>query len=456
MAVDVIVPPLSQTMDTLVLVEWLKAVGEEVSKGDPLFIVETDKANLDIEAPASGILRQVFAGAGDEVKVRSRIGVIAAPGEEMPPAPGAQPAAELETPEPLSVAERLGEAALTGPGGQPLPPERLQRVFASPRARRLAQEEGVPLAGVTATGSQHMIVERDVRAYVEAGAAAPVPAETQAPAVTPVARRLAEAAGLDLATVRPSRPGARVTRVDVEAALQEGAAETTVDVEWIEMPRVRQTIARRMVDSQQTAAEVTLMRDVDATALVRLRQRILEDLAEGDPRPTYTDLLLSIVARQLKCHPYANATVDGARVGLSQAVHVAVAVDTERGLVTPVVRHADKKGLLQLAWERAELVRRALDATITPDELTGGTFTVTNLGPLGIDAFTPIINPPQTAILGVGRIRPAPAVYDGELCIRQKMFLSLTFDHRAIDGAPAARFLQDVVRMIEKPHLMWL
>ena len=447
MAFDVIVPPLSQTMDTVVLVEWLKAVGDEVAKGEPLFVVETDKANLDVEAPASGVLRQVLAEPGEEVEVRSTIGLIAAPGEEIPEEPGLS-TFEPEAPRPVTAPARPASGAMTGPGDQPLPRERLDRIFASPRARRLAQQEGVPLAEVKATGPQRMIVERDVRAYLEARKATP--------AVTPVARRMAEATGLDLATISPAHLGARITRADVEAALEEREAAIVEGVRWIQLPTIRRTIARRMVESQQTAAEVTLTRDVDATELVRLREQILGELTEGDPRPTYTDILVSIVARQLKGHPYVNATTDGGRVGLNDAVHVAVAVDAERGLVMPVVRNADRKGILQLTHERAELVRRALDGTITSDELSGATFTITNLGPLGVDAFTPIINRPQTAILGVGRIRSAPAVHEGELCIRQLMVLSLTFDHRIIDGAPAARFLGDVAQLIEKPYLMWL
>jgi pyruvate dehydrogenase E2 component (dihydrolipoamide acetyltransferase) len=274
--------------------------------------------------------------------------------------------------------------------------------------------------------------------------------------VTPVARRVAESVGIDLAAVEPSRPGARITRADVEAALEKQEPAPAVGMQWVEMPSIRRTIARRMLESQQAAAEVTLMRDADATELVDLRKRILEELAAGDPRPTYTDLLVSILARALRKHPYANAITDGERIGLSEGIHIAIAVDTERGLLTPVVRDADRKGLLALAEERRALVDRTLDGSISPDELGGGTFTITNLGTLGVDAFTPIINPPQSAILGVGRIRTAAGVCDGQLCVRQFMFLSLTFDHRVIDGAPAARFLNDVVRMIEKPHLIWL
>jgi pyruvate dehydrogenase E2 component (dihydrolipoamide acetyltransferase) len=293
-----------------------------------------------------------------------------------------------------------------------------------------------------------MVVERDVEAYL-AG-------QKTTPPATPVARRMAQEAGLDLSAVTPERAGGRVTRTDVATVLSQQAAVVPEARHWVDLSPTRQTIARRMVQSQQVAAHVTLTREVDATELVRVREQILQELLAEDPRPTYTDFLVSIVARQLRQHPYVNATVDGERFALSEAIHLGVAVDTDRGLMVPVVRHVDRKGLLELTQERLELSERVLDGTVTPAELSGGTFTITNLGLFGVDAFTPIINPPQVAILGVGRIRSGPAVHQGELCIRQLMYLSLTFDHRLIDGAPAARFLGDIARFIEKPFLRWL
>ena len=449
MAVDILVPPLSQTMDTVVLVQWLREVGDEVVKGEPLFIIETDKANLEIESPASGTLQQILAEPGSDVPVRSTIGVIGS-ADEVAPAPP-QPSLGPEVTQPLDVTVRDGShssAAAKGPSGRPLPPHRQQRIFASPRARRLAQQEGVGLADVAPTGPQQMIVERDIRAYL---------AERKAPLkVTPVAKRLAEAAGLDLADAKPARPGERITRSDVEMALAARETDAPATIQWRDLSPTRRTIARRMAGSQQTAAEVTLTREVDATELVHLREQILRGLPEDRRRPTYTDLLMAIVARQLTRHPGMNAIADGERIGLSEEVHLALAVDSERGLVAPVLRNADDKGLLQLAEERVRLVERALDGSIAPEELSGGTFTITNLGSLGIDAFTPIINPPQAAILGVGRIRPAAAVFEGQLCVRQLMFLSLTFDHRLVDGGPAARFLRDVALSIESPYLAWL
>ncbi len=448
MAVDILIPPLSQTMDTVVLVQWLKRVGDNVVKGEPLFVIETDKANLDVEAPASGILKQVLAEPGAEVQVRSKIGLIAAPDEfgvtqSSPPATSSPEATAQARP------GQQPRAVVSGPKGEPLPPERQNRIFASPRARRLAEQAGVPLAKAMATGPLQMIVERDIKTYLTRQ-------ELAQPSATPVARRMAQEAGLDLSDISPERPGIRISRTDVAAALSRKTNLVQEGDQWVELSPTRQTIARRLLTSQQSTVPVTLTRQADSTELVHLRQQILADLADVEPRPTYTDFLVSIVARQLRQHPYLNATTEGERIRLSDGIHLGLAVDTERGLLVPVLRNADQKGLLQLARERTALVERALDGSINPAELSGGTFTLTNLGALGVDAFTPIINPPQVAVLGIGRIHPGPAVHQGELCVRQLMILSLTFDHRIVDGAPAARFLADVVRLIEKPHLWWL
>lgn len=410
MPVDVIVPPLSQTMDTVILAQWLKAVGEPVAKGEPLFSIETDKATLEIESPSSGVVGQILVSPGSEVAVRSKVGVILLPAEtSLPPAliaaaKGASPPQVESGAGVPSPAIHAGVADL-----QALPPERRERIFASPRARKLAEQAGAPLADLTPTGPQGMIVERDVRAHLRNGERA-VPQPESCP------------------------------------------ADSTA--EWVSLSSTRRTIARRMTESHQQAASVTLMREVDATELVRLREQILGSLSDGDSRPTYTDILVSVVAQQLKLHPYMNALVEGEGLRLSSRVHMALAVDAERGLVTPVLRNADRKRFLELARERRELVQRAQTGQIMPEEMDNGTFTITNLGALGIDAFTPIINPPQVAILGMGRIRPAPAIHDGAICIRYRMVLSLTFDHRFVDGAPAARFLQAVAETIEKPYLM--
>lgn len=469
MAMDILVPPLSQTMDSVILVEWEKNVGDPVTKGQVLFRIETDKATLEVESPATGVLREILAEPGSEVDVRSKIGTIAVDGEDLSTHRTlTSPTQYVQVAKVTSTAR----AGVTGPGGESLPVERQNRIFASPRARRLAQGEAVPLDRVKPSGPDGTIIERDVKAYLE---------EMESkPKVTPVARRMAQIEGVDLAVLAQTKPGTAITRSVIEAALQEQAVEApgTVPVvpassapeplladgtatirqkgKSVGLTPIRRTIANRMQQSHQTSAPVTLTREVDATELALLRERILKELDEQETRPSYTDFLVAIVARCLKRHPYMNGTFDDGILELIEEVNLALAVDTDRGLIVPVMPAVEGMRLLELARLRTDLVRRALDGTVTPDALQGGTFTLTNLGTLGVDAFTPIINPPQLAILGVGRIRSAPAVYGGEITIRQVMYLSLTFDHRIVDGAPAARFLAEIAQLVEKPHLIWL
>ena len=408
MTIDIIVPPLSQTSDTLVLTGWLKQVGERVAKGEALFEVETDKATLEVESPATGTLCEVLAEPGSEVAIKTRIGSIAEP-------------------EPATAALSLAPAAAVGALG-PVPAERAERIFASPRARRLADEEGLALAGIKASGPRGLIVERDVRAHLAERKAA-----RQPPASTPISA--------------PAEP----------AAATAPSAPPAVGSRRVPLSPTRRTIARRLQASQQATTPVTLNREVEATELVALRDRLLHDLSGQEVRPTYTDFLISVVARCLPRHPGLNGTFDGEQLELfDETVHMGLAVDTERGLLVPVLRHVERQGLLALARQRSIVVARALAGKLTPDELSGGTFTLSNLGTLGIDSFTPLLNPPQIAILGVGRIRPVAGLVGDTIGRRQAMFLSLTFDHQAVDGAPAARLLADIASLIEQPERAWL
>jgi pyruvate dehydrogenase E2 component (dihydrolipoamide acetyltransferase) len=452
MTIEIVMPPLSQTSDTLILTAWLKQGGELVTKGEPLFEVETDKATLEVEAPASGVLQAILAQPGSEVAVKAVIGHIAASDEIAAgqPAPVAAPAVSTS-----GATEREPTHATPNPATASLPASRRDRIFASPRARHLAQQAGVPLRALTATGPDGTIVERDVHTYLDHAAAQPKVL------ATPVARRMAEAAGIELAAVTPLAPGAMIKRADVEAALKrqaEAAAPplTVPSGQTVPLSPTRKTIACRMQHSHQTTAPITLTRDVDATELVLLRQRILADVAGQDARPTYTDFLVSIVARCLAKHPHLNAAFEYDELVVYDTVNMGLAVDTERGLLVPVLRAVETKGLLALARERTDLVRRTMAGTVTADELAGATFTLSNLGPLGVDTFTPLINTPQVAILGVGRIRPAVLPVGGAVSIRHAMFLSLTVDHRAVDGGPAARLLGELAALIENPERIWL
>ncbi len=453
---DVILPKLGQTMEEGTIVEWLKEEGDRVDQGEVLFTVESDKATLEVEAPIGGFLRKILVPAGESVPVLTAVGLVTKEPDEDISDYEAGEAVEAVEPEAVG-APAEGERA--GPVGEERRSER-QRVFASPRARKLAREERVDLAEVEGSGPKGRIVERDVQSYLE-----------RRPGVTPVARRLAEREGVDAQRLEGTGPGGRVMKGDVERALaaREEAvppkAPREVEEAVTEVPirGVRARIAQRMHESHQATGRVTLTTEADATAFVEMREGLKDRLSdELGFNLGYNDLMIKVVADALEAFPYMNARLErGASEDLTgrtirhwQRVHVGLAVDTERGLLVPVVRDADQKSLVEVARRLRELIERAQSGDATPDELGGGTFTITNLGMYDIDAFTPIINLPEVAILGVGRIKAQPAVVGGEIAVRKKVWLSLTFDHRLVDGAPAARFLQHVKRLIEEPYLL--
>lgn len=402
MATKVLVPPLGQTVDTVKLVSWYKQEGQAVTRGEMLFAIETDKATLDIEAPASGVLRRVTAAPGDEVQVLSVIALVAAPDE----IPAETPAIRETEP----VLWQATDLVSTGQGeDSDQQQQRRERIFISPRARRLAEEQGICWAALVPTGPEGAIIERDVRAY------------------------------LDTKQILPIIPKA-----------ERAATATDSPFETIPVTGARAVIAHRMSQSASTTAPVTLNAEVDATALVDIRQRLCQDGVDL----SYNDLLVYILGRALREHPKINASMEGDRIKIWQQIHIGLAVDTDMGLLVPVVRNVDRKGLVQLASETRALIERAKAGQCTPYELSGGTFTLTNLGMFGIDSFTPIINLPECAILGAGRIKARPAVFKDQIATRHRMWLSLTFDHRLVDGAPAARFMQRVMQLIEHPHLL--
>ena len=461
MPTEVLVPPLGQTVDLVKLVSWYKSEGDTVQQGEPLFVIETDKASLDVEAPASGILRRVTAAPGDDVKALSAIALIAAPGEAVKAEVEAKAEAQSVT---------FSISTLTS----------ASRRFISPRARRLAEVEGAPLEAIQPTGPEGAIIERDVRAYLEEvkakieaekpGGADFFPSPLTSGAITPVARRIAEEAGLDLRSLVGTGPRGQIVREDVEHALTERArareplkkkssspslsrAETPLidePIESISLSGIRGLIAERMAASHSQTAPVTLTSEADASALVELRRQLAADGVQA----AYNDLFLYVLARALREHPRLNASLDGETIRVWQHINIGLATDTDRGLLVPVVRDVGSKGVTQLADDTAALVERARTGKCAPDELRGSTFTLTNLGMFGIDAFTPLINQPECAILGVGRIKPRPVVVGDQIEARPTAWLSLTFDHRLVDGGPAARFLQRVVQLVERPHLL--
>jgi pyruvate dehydrogenase E2 component (dihydrolipoamide acetyltransferase) len=450
-AVPIILPKFEMSQETATIVEWLKGEWDPVEKGEPVLIVETDKITMEVESPATGVLAGIRGEPNQVLPVTDVIAYVLQPGEELPDA-GAPAEAMLRATTSSPVAGRLAEALSADP------------------AKLAETGDGV----------------RITRADVEPALAAPATLEAAGKVrATPAARRIGRERGIDLAAVTGSGPRGRVQAADVEthvlvadAAAVPAAAAVALEV--TPMSGIRRTIAQRMAASHQAAARVTLVTEADATNLVEVRTQLKAAVSEvWSLTPGYNDLLALIVARALREHPYMNARLgaggaDAADNGIRTIerlpdVNLGMAVDTERGLLVPVIRDADRKGLRAIAAEFRALVERGRAGRSLPDDLRGGTFTITNLGMYDVDAFTPIVNLPEAAILGAGRIQPkaivVPAATDsrrpesvaagvGEIAVRQMWTLSLAFDHRLVDGAPAARFLQRIKQLVENPFLL--
>lgn len=463
MPFEVVLPRLGWNMETGRLGEWLKRDGERVEAGELLFTVEGDKATQEVEALESGLLRipPDSPPPGKEVPVGTLLGYLVAEGEEI-----ADSKSQMAVGEPQS-AEASQQPLVVGYQSSA---NSQQSPAISPRARRVAGELGVEWAGLTGSGRTGRIVERDIRQATEYAI------RNAQYAITPLARRLAEDLGLDVDALAARMPGRRIERADIEAEaerlkIEQPKPKSAVVPSAPPPPRpsapfpagtsipistVRRTIADRMATSAHTVAPVTLTTEADATELVRLRQQLKDDGSQ--PVPSYNDLMAKLTAQALLEHPMVNARFEGDTIVQTATANIGIAVDTDRGLLVPVLRDVQSKSLRQIARESAALIEKTRTGRISPDDLHGGTFTITNLGMYEIDAFTPIINLPECAILGVGRIMPKQVVVDAEaehLAIRHMMFLSLTFDHRLVDGAPAARFLQRVKHYVERPYL-WL
>lgn len=457
MAEEFFIPKLGQTVEQVTLVKWLVSEGDKVAQGQEICEVETDKAVFPVEANTKGYFHMGPFKEGEVLPVLTVVGII---GKETD---------KFDSVEARVLEESVpGEKVAMSPVAEVPPatttPAAPAEVFASPRARNLAAEKGVDLTRVTPSGYGGIrAVERDVIAYL-----------ASVPKVTPVAQKVAAAAGIDLRAVTGTGPGGKIVKDDVLRVAEivekpSGAVEKPSGVsglpltavaevlERIPIKGVRGLIAERMGTSVHTTARVTLFMEVDATEFVAVRERLKAKVSdEWGFTPAYNDLLVKIVAVALAKFPYMNArlSANADAIELLGPIHIGQAVDTERGLLVPVIRNADQKNLRQLGMEFREMADRARRGRSQLDELSGGTFTVTNLGMYEVDAFTPVINLPEVAILAVGRIASKVVPYHGEVAVRQMMTLSLVFDHRLVDGAPAARFLQYVKQVIEEPYLL--
>jgi len=395
MPATVIMPALELAQETGKVLRWLKAAGDTVDKGEPIVEIETDKVTVEIEAPASGVLGEVGAREGDVVPVGTTIALIFAAGETSMP------------------------AASSGDGAPKT----------SPLARKIAEAHGVDLARVkTASGR---IEKADVLAYVERAA-------RLAPA-SPKARRLAAERGVDLRLIRGSGPGGAVVASDLPTAAERTAAPGVSNV-W-------RIMAERMTQSWTSAPHFYLVREVNATRLMTWRERA----GKQGVRVTYTDLLVRLVAAAIKQHPRVNVSwKDGTLVSHAE-INVGLAVALEDGLVVPVLHRADTLTLPEIATRREDVVARAQSGKLRPADIQGGTFTISNLGMYGVDAFNAIVNPPQAAILAVGRIAERVVPVNGQPAVQPVMVLTLSCDHRSVDGARGAQFLGALADLVEEP-----
>jgi pyruvate dehydrogenase E2 component (dihydrolipoamide acetyltransferase) len=435
-------PKMGDSMEEGKILQWIKKEGDPVKKGEMIAEVETDKVNIEIEAFASGVLRKILVPEGASAPVGAEIALIGAPNEPLPENLGGNGAgttktATMSTPEPArpstSGASSATAVATQTQSTTAQTANAQGRIFISPLARRVAIENQLDYATLQGTGPNGRIIKMDIEAAINRQQSATTPAVApQAEPVTPL-------------TEQPLPQPVLVARDSGEV---------------IEIPltAMRRTIARRLSQSMQTAPHFYVTSVIDTEKLAAFRQQTNEYAAK-DPAPikvSFNDLIVKAVAKALVRMPQVNVSFAEDRLLQKKQVHIGVAVALEQGLIVPVLRNADQRSILDIARETRRLADAAREGKLRPEEFSGGTFTVSNLGMFDVDSFTAVINPPESAILAVGSITPTPVVVDGQVVVRNRMKVTLSSDHRAIDGAMAARFLQEVKRLLEEPFGMVL
>ncbi|MBN1219154.1 MAG: 2-oxo acid dehydrogenase subunit E2 [Anaerolineae bacterium] len=451
MATPIIMPKFEMTQENATVVRWLIQAGDTIEQGDPIMEVETDKVVMEVEAPASGVLGGVKVQKGDVIPVTEVIAYILQPGEALPQETGVAPI----------LPEQPGQPPPATPSNGP------STIRATPLALRLAAEAGIEISQVSPSDTTDRVTRQDVKNHLARVAAV---AAGNRPRATPSARRMARDHGLNLAQIQGSGPQGRIQKADVQAAVETAHPPATPEVMPITTPEVgeviplagmRRTIATRMQQSYQTVPHINLTVEVDMTAAETLRQELNTEAEKlGQPRISLTAILVKVCAWALKRHPGVNASLRDDTIYLHHTANigVAVALPDGKGLIVPVIREAEKLGLAEIAGQMKDLFDRARAGRLVSGDVIGGTFTITNLGMFGVDHFTAIINPPESAILAVGRTTKRPVVMEtergDEVVIRPMMKMTLALDHRVLDGAAGAQFLQDVVKTLEQPSLL--
>lgn len=412
------------------LIRWLKEIGDHVEKDEPIMEIETDKITMEAEAPATGILLAKLIDDETTVPVLQTIGYIGQPGEKIPDAA----VAAADTP----AAAPVETAAETAAPASKLPVLN-SSVAATPYAKKLAAEKGVELAAVIASGPAGEVRASDVLAAAQSGAVN----------ATALAKKYAEVNGVDLSAVSGTGHDGKICKNDVLNA----AAPAQREITRIPLTPIRKAIARNMFNSLHSMAQTSDSVEIDVTELMALRQRLLAHKDELGTKITINDLLSYAAVKMLKTHPLANASFSDTEILCYPDVNLSMAVATDYGLTSPVVHGADRMSLVELSLAMRDLVVRARDRKLTADDQQGGTFTLTNMGIFPVDNFNPILPAPQSCIIGFGRCVEKPAVYQGQICIRAMMVLSVTYDHRVFDGGEVGSIMKTMKEYLETPEL---
>ncbi|MBU8640521.1 dihydrolipoamide acetyltransferase family protein [Bacillus pumilus] len=433
---EIFMPKLSSTMEIGTLLQWFKEEGDSVEIGEPLFEIMTDKINIEVEAYDDGIFLKKYYEADDQIPVNAVIGYIGEANEQVPSEPPAQ------ADEDSSESGESSSPDTVSSSSTEVPKTSNEKVRATPAARKTAKDHHVEIQEVSGTGPKGRVQKRDVEAVVHSS--------EKDQRISPLAEKVAAREGIDLAAVSGSGAHGKIMKSDVQSAATQTTEASPVKTQ--KLAGMRKVIADRMSQSAFTAPHVTLTSEIDMTKAKEVRQQLLPAIEkETGYRLSFTEIIIHAVSHVLTRHPQINMTFEQNELHFHEDVHIGLAVAVKDGLMVPVISHANQKGLKQLTKEAKEIGRNAREQKLLPDQLKGSTFTISNLGMYAIDAFTPIINQPEVAILGVGRIQDKPVAVDGEIQVRPMMGVSLSFDHRVVDGAPAAAFLTDLKKVLEQP-----
>ncbi|GIN23066.1 dihydrolipoamide acetyltransferase family protein [Siminovitchia fordii] len=440
MASEVVMPKMGATMEEGTIVAWLVQVGEAVEEGDPIAEVQTDKITLEIEAETAGVLLKTLYDTGTTVQVHEVIAYLGEEGEKVESLAGK----EQSTQDPLSEEQHPSTGVAIAEENSVKPGEKIRR---TPAARKLAEDNQVNLKDVIGSGPLGRIQKIDVENYLV----------ENKKKITPLAKKIAKDQGIDLRDVQGTRPRGKIVKDDLIALSSENSIEEQpADIQAarrVPFKDMRKVIADRISESAFTAPHVTLVSEIDMTKCVSLRKDLLTVIEKMEGlRISFNEILMKAVALTLSQQPGINISLEGEEIVYHSDIHIGMAVAVPDGLVVPVLRNVDQKGLAALTKEAKDLGKKAREGKLSPDDMHGSTFTVSNLGMYAIDEFTPIINAPNAAILGIGRIQDKPVILNGEVAVRSMMKVSLSFDHRIIDGAPAAAFLTELKDTLENPY----